>query len=183
LFVIEYAQAFTLFDRDEDGFINSKELSILIRSLEHNPSDNEIQHLIDQFVDTGLFSRLNLHLKIHCFLLGNNLIDCNQFLMIMSILEKTRDSDVRKELREIFNAIDTDNNGLIDSEELRTAMRIFTIAHDDMKLTKEEVDEMIAEIDGDKDGRLTFEGNRINYFDDIIIIDSLYLEFASIFAG
>jgi Ca2+-binding EF-hand superfamily protein len=52
-----------------------------------------------------------------------------------------------------------------------------------MKLTKEEVDEMIAEIDGDKDGRLTFEGNRINYFDDIIIIDSLYLEFASIFAG
>jgi Ca2+-binding EF-hand superfamily protein len=82
------------------------------------------------------------------------------------MLEKARDSDTRKELREIFSAIDTDNNGLIDSEELRAAMRLFTTAHDDMKLTKEEVDEMIAEIDGDKDGRLTFEGNRIDYFDD-----------------
>lgn len=58
--VIEYAQAFTLFDRDEDGLINPKELSILIRSLEHNPSDNEIQQLIDQIADTGLFSRSSL---------------------------------------------------------------------------------------------------------------------------
>ena len=83
----------------------------------------------------------------------------------MSTLEKARDSDTRKELQEIFSTIDKDNNGLIDSEELRAAMRIFSTAHEDLKLTKEEVDEMIAEIDGDKDGRLTFEGNRTDYFD------------------
>ncbi len=53
LIVIEYAQAFTLFDRDEDGLINPKELSILIRSLESNPTDNEIQQLIDNIVDEG----------------------------------------------------------------------------------------------------------------------------------
>lgn len=99
------------------------------------------------------------------------------------MLEKTGDSDDKKELREIFSAIDADNNGLIDSEELRAAMRLFTTGHDDMKLTREEVDEMIAEIDGDKDGRLTFEGNRIDYSNHDIIVDSLYLEFASIFAG
>jgi calmodulin len=52
---IEYRQAFTLFDRDEDGLINAKELSLLIRSLERNPSDNEIQYLIDHIVAEGLF--------------------------------------------------------------------------------------------------------------------------------
>jgi len=53
---IEYTQVFTLFDRDEDGLINSKELSILIRSLECNPTDNEIQQLIINIVDEGLFT-------------------------------------------------------------------------------------------------------------------------------
>jgi Ca2+-binding EF-hand superfamily protein len=50
---LEYSEAFRLFDRDEDSFINAKELSLLIRSLERNPSDNEIQQLIDQIVDKG----------------------------------------------------------------------------------------------------------------------------------
>ncbi len=53
---IEYSQVFTLFDRDEDGLINSKELSILIRSLERNPTDNEIQQLIINILDEGLFT-------------------------------------------------------------------------------------------------------------------------------
>ena len=116
------------------------------------------------------------------FLLGNNLIDCSQFLSIMSILEKTREIDERRVLREIFCAIDTDNNGLIDSEELRAAMRAFTTASDDVKLTKEEADQMIAEVDGDNDGRLTFEGNEILTI-SMIIIATLDLEFASIFIG
>jgi hypothetical protein len=85
----------------------------------------------------------------------------------MSILKKTRDSDDKKDLREIFSTIDTDNNGLIDSEELRAAMRLLTLGSDDMKLTKEESDEMIAEVDGDKDGRLTFDGNQIYCFNNI----------------
>ncbi len=56
-FFIEYTQAFTLFDRDEDGLINPKELSLLIRSLECNPTDHEIQQLIDQIVAEGLFRK------------------------------------------------------------------------------------------------------------------------------
>lgn len=100
---------------------------------------------------------------------------------MMSILQKSRNSDARKELRDIFSAIDTDSNGLIDSEELRVAMRLLMFGNEDMRLTKEEIDEMIAEVDGDKDGRLTFDGNLIDYFNNIL--SSLLLEFASIFAG
>jgi Ca2+-binding EF-hand superfamily protein len=95
---------------------------------------------------------------------GSNLIGCNHFLIMMSILEKNQPTDSKKELREIFSAIDTDSNGLIDSNKLQVAMRILTHGNDDMKLTKEEIDEMIAEFDGDKDGRLTFDGNKFGLF-------------------
>ncbi|CAF0714227.1 unnamed protein product [Adineta steineri] len=77
----------------------------------------------------------------------------------MSILKKTLYIDERKQLREIFNSFDTDGNGLIDSEDLRLAMRVLTNGNDDMKLTKEEINEMIALVDIDKDGRLSFDGN------------------------
>ncbi len=55
MIIIEYIQAFILFDRDEDGLINPKELSLLIRSLECNPTDQEIQQLVDQIVEEGWF--------------------------------------------------------------------------------------------------------------------------------
>ena len=44
-----------MFDRDNDGFISQKELSLLIRSLERNPTDNEIQHLIENLVNKGSY--------------------------------------------------------------------------------------------------------------------------------
>jgi Ca2+-binding EF-hand superfamily protein len=50
---VEYTQAFILFDRDEDGLITSKDLSLLIRSLEQNPTDNQIQQLVDNIIDAG----------------------------------------------------------------------------------------------------------------------------------
>lgn len=76
----------------------------------------------------------------------------------MSILQRSQILNARKELRDIFNSIDTGANGYIDGEELRVAMRLLFPGNDDMKLSKEEIDEMIAEFDGDKDGRLTFDG-------------------------
>ena len=82
----------------------------------------------------------------------------------MSILEKSRDSNERKEIRQIFDSIDTDGNGLIDGEELRIAMRSFSSTNDEMKLTKEEINEMIIELDQDGDRRLTFEGNQSDSF-------------------
>jgi Ca2+-binding EF-hand superfamily protein len=78
---------------------------------------------------------------------------------MMSILQRNQMLNARKELRDIFNSIDTDSNGYIDAEELRVAMRLLFNGNDDMKLSKEELDEMIAEFDVDKDGRLTFDGN------------------------
>ena len=68
----EYTEAFRLFDRDEDNFINAKELSLLIRSLERNPSDNEIQQMIDQIVDKGSVSRSTDSVAAHLLSLSSS---------------------------------------------------------------------------------------------------------------
>lgn len=77
---------------------------------------------------------------------------------MMSVLQHNQPIAIRKELRDIFQSIDTDGNGFIDVEKLRVAMRILFSGNDDMKLSKEELEEMIREYDRDKDGRLSFEG-------------------------
>ena len=79
---------------------------------------------------------------------------------MMSVLEHNQTRAARKELRDIFQSIDTDGTGFIDVEKLRVAMRILFAGNDEMKLSKEELEEMIAEYDRDKDGRLSIDGKR-----------------------
>ncbi|CAF0781018.1 unnamed protein product [Didymodactylos carnosus] len=46
-----YREAFALFDKDSDGLITTKELSMFMRSLDQNPTEAELQDLI-HIVDT-----------------------------------------------------------------------------------------------------------------------------------
>ena len=47
----EFVEAFNLFDRDGDGSISVKELGTVLRSLGQNPTEAEIQAMIEE-VDT-----------------------------------------------------------------------------------------------------------------------------------
>ena len=44
----EYKEAFSLFDKNGDGYISSKELGIVMRSLGQNPSEAELQDMINE---------------------------------------------------------------------------------------------------------------------------------------
>ena len=50
-FVIEFKEAFSLFDKDGDGTITTKELGTVMRSLGQNPTEAELQvsagHMLD----------------------------------------------------------------------------------------------------------------------------------------
>lgn len=59
-------------------------------------------------------------------------------------------------LREAFKMFDRDGNGYIDADELRLCMMNLG-----EKLTLEEVEEMIREVDVDFDGRMNYEGKDI----------------------
>ncbi|RZS15944.1 hypothetical protein BHM03_00047870 [Ensete ventricosum] len=151
--ISEFKEAFSLFDKDGDGQTFSiplfspfffffffffllfvrPELGTVMRSLGQNPTEAELQDMINE-VDAD----------------GNGTIDFPEFLNLMA--RKMKDTDSEEELKEAFRVFDKDQNGFISAAELRHVMTNLG-----EKLTDEEVDEMIREADVDGDGQINYE--------------------------
>ncbi|WZZ90535.1 hypothetical protein YC2023_119114 [Brassica napus] len=150
--ISEFKEAFSLFDKDGDGMlspqifvpfivrlgvvsgcITTKELGTVMRSLGQNPTEAELQDMINE-VDAD----------------GNGTIDFPEFLNLMA--RKMKDTDSEEELKEAFRVFDKDQNGFISAAELRHVMTNLG-----EKLTDEEVDEMIREADVDGDGQINYD--------------------------
>nr|8B6Q_A Chain A, Haloalkane dehalogenase,Calmodulin-1,Haloalkane dehalogenase,Calmodulin-1,M13 peptide [synthetic construct] len=131
--IAEFKEAFSLFDKDGDGTITTKELGTVMRSLGQNPTEAELQDMINE-VDAD----------------GDGTIDFPEFLTMMA--RKMKDTDSEEEIREAFRVFDKDGNGYISAAELRHVMTNLG-----EKLTDEEVDEMIREADIDGDGQVNYE--------------------------
>ncbi|KAK6153884.1 hypothetical protein DH2020_013523 [Rehmannia glutinosa] len=97
--IAEFKEAFSLFDKDGDGCITSKELGTVMRSLGQNPTEAELQDMINE-VDAD----------------QNGTIDFPEFLNLMA--RKMKDTDSEEELREAFKVFDKDQNGFISAAEL-----------------------------------------------------------------
>ncbi|KAF2675383.1 calmodulin [Microthyrium microscopicum] len=141
--VSEFKEAFSLFDKDGDGQITTKELGTVMRSLGQNPSESELQDMINEVdadnngtIDFPEPGKLTTSVPL-------------EFLTMMA--RKMKDTDSEEEIREAFKVFDRDNNGFISAAELRHVMT--SIGE---KLTDEEVDEMIREADQDGDGRIDY---------------------------
>ncbi|TKW17341.1 hypothetical protein SEVIR_5G359900v4 [Setaria viridis] len=131
--IAEFKEAFSLFDKDGDGCITTKELGAVMRSLGQNPTEAELQDMITE-VDSD----------------GNGTVDFPEFLGLMA--RKMRDSDSEEELREAFRVFDKDQNGFISAAELRHVM-----ANLGERLADAEVDEMVREADVDGDGSINYD--------------------------
>ncbi|CAM8916665.1 unnamed protein product [Rhodiola kirilowii] len=130
--VSEFQEAFTLFDKDNDGRITAKELATVMRSLGQNPTELQLQDMINE-VDAD----------------KNGTIDLHEFLNLMA--SKMKDFDSGEQLKEAFKVFDKDQNGFISAAELRHVM-----ANLGQKLSKEDVDEMIREADADGNGHIDY---------------------------
>lgn len=53
IFTSEFKEAFSLFDKDGDGTITSKELGTVMRSLGQNPTEAELQDMINEVDSDG----------------------------------------------------------------------------------------------------------------------------------
>jgi calmodulin len=161
--IAEFKEAFSLFDKDGDGTITTKELGTVMRSLGQNPTEAELQDMINE-VDAD----------------GNGTIDFPEFLTMVGVglclgvwqgspvvlclshartytrnyqmARKMKDTDSEEEIKEAFKVFDKDGNGFISAAELRHVMTNLG-----EKLTDEEVDEMIREADVDGDGQINYE--------------------------
>uniref|UniRef100_A0A803Q191 EF-hand domain-containing protein n=1 Tax=Cannabis sativa TaxID=3483 RepID=A0A803Q191_CANSA len=106
--IVEFKEAFCLFDKDGDGefsaissiigCITVEELATVIRSLDQNPTEEELQDMINE-VDVD----------------GNGTIEFAEFLNLMA--NKMKETDAEEELREAFKVFDKDQNGYISANE------------------------------------------------------------------
>ena len=125
----EYKDAFSLFDKNGDDTIPAKQLGTVLRALGHNPTDAEVQDMIQQ---------------------DDDIINFNRFKQIMA--NKMKDDDNEDELREAFRAFDRDGQGLISAVELKHVMTSLG-----EKLKDEEVDELFSEAGIESDGEINYE--------------------------
>ena len=87
-FILEMKEAFQLYDKSGDGFLNSKELGELMRSLGRNPTEEEIFNLMAE-VDVD----------------HNGKLDFSEFTVLMNekLTEDPIELQIKHALRVQFN--------------------------------------------------------------------------------
>ncbi|KAK3305871.1 uncharacterized protein B0T15DRAFT_213250 [Chaetomium strumarium] len=126
----QYKQVFEIFDKDGTGDITADELGNVMKELGLNPSEEELQDLINE-VDTN----------------KDGVISFDEFLALMS--QTVKEVDTEQELLNAFTVFDKDGSGTISSDELRHVLKQLG-----ENLTDEEVDEMIKLADRNGDGHI-----------------------------
>ncbi|KAF1896316.1 hypothetical protein Lal_00018599 [Lupinus albus] len=145
--ILEIKEAFGLFDKDGDGCITVEELATVIRSLDQNPTEEELQDMINE-VDAD----------------GNGTIEFVEFLNLMA--KKMKETDAEEDLKEAFKVFDKDQNGYISASEVLIGEWLYPYAFRTLrhvminlgeKLTDDEVEQMIKEADLDGDGEVNYD--------------------------
>lgn len=131
--IAEFKEAFSLFDKDSDGKITTKELGTVMRSLGQNPSESELTDMINE-VDVN----------------SDDSIDFPEFLTMMA--RKMKDTDSEAEIAEAFKVFDRNGDGKISAAELR---HVLTSIGE--KLSDADVDQMIKEADTNNDGEIDIQ--------------------------
>eukprot|EP01055_Gregarina_sp_Pseudo9_P001945 Gregarina_sp_Pseudo_9__1944@NODE_2339_length_1034_cov_131_304523_g2154_i0_p2_GENE_NODE_2339_length_1034_cov_131_304523_g2154_i0NODE_2339_length_1034_cov_131_304523_g2154_i0_p2_ORF_typecomplete_len143_score20_68EFhand_7/PF13499_6/7_3e09EFhand_7/PF13499_6/9_2e20EFhand_8/PF13833_6/0_011EFhand_8/PF13833_6/2_3EFhand_8/PF13833_6/0_59EFhand_8/PF13833_6/1_3e17EFhand_11/PF08976_11/0_016EFhand_11/PF08976_11/5_7e16EFhand_6/PF13405_6/4_4e06EFhand_6/PF13405_6/76EFhand_6/PF13405_6/2_2e05EFhand_6/PF13405_6/0_0 len=123
-------EVFALFDRDGDGFIPTKDIVTVIRATGTNPTEKELEQMLAGKEGSN-FSYKDFE----------NLV-----------LPRLAGKDVISELTQAFKPFDRQNTGHISSAELRSVMTSLG-----EKLSKEEIDKMISEIDPNNSGKISYD--------------------------
>ena len=135
-------EAFTVYDKNHDGTITTKverkiyqlkknvffllkELSTVMRSLGQNPTDAEVQDIINE-VDVD----------------GSGSMEFPEFCIMM--VKKMAETDTENEVQEAYRVFDKDKDGFITRQELRM---IFAALPE--RLMPEQIEEMLDAADDD----------------------------------
>lgn len=124
----EIKEAFDLFDTDQSGFIDGKELKVAMRALGFEPRKEEVQKMIAE-VDID----------------GSGQIHYEDFVKLMTV--KIMNRDPQEEILKAFRLFASDNPNGITFKDLKRVSRELG-----EKMSDEELQEMIDEADRNGDG-------------------------------
>lgn len=134
----ELREAFRLFDKDGDGSISTEELGTVMRNLGQFPSMDELNQMLKE-IDID----------------GDGTFSFEEFVQVMANvggISEGGDENEEEELREAFKLFDKNKRGYITPSDLRAVLQCMG-----EELSEEEIDDMIAEVDIDGDGKIDFE--------------------------
>ncbi|XP_066398045.1 probable calcium-binding protein CML13 [Miscanthus floridulus] len=129
----EIKEAFDLFDTDNSGTIDAKELNVAMRALGFEITEEQIRQMIAD-VDKD----------------GSGAIDYEEFEHMMTAKIGERDS--KEELSKAFRIIDQDGNGKISNIDIQRIAKELGV-----NLTLDEIQDMVQEADRNGDGEIDFE--------------------------
>merc|ERR1712141_779686 len=128
---------FTLFDVKKQDFLSADDLDDILRAMGFRPSKEELKEILEEIDEDGSGE---IEFEEFCQL-------CAKFL-----IEEPDDETMKAELKEAFRVYDKEANGFITTDTLREI-----ISELDTRLTKEDLDGIIEEIDEDGSGTMDFD--------------------------
>uniref|UniRef100_T1IUH6 EF-hand domain-containing protein n=1 Tax=Strigamia maritima TaxID=126957 RepID=T1IUH6_STRMM len=129
-------KAFDMFDKEKKGVIHTSMVAMILRSMGQTFEERDLKDLIDE-IDSD----------------GSGELEFDEFQQLAARFVVEEDSEaMQEELRGAFRMYDKEGNGYINVSDLREILRAL-----DDKLTEDELDEMITEIDTDGSGTVDFD--------------------------
>ncbi|CEI99784.1 Putative EF-hand protein [Rhizopus microsporus] len=143
----EWKEAFSLYDKKGNSTVSSSNLGDLLRGLGQNPTQAEVRELIKE---TAKSKNIPENQEFD--------IDFGTFLSILTRPDGFKPAGSSQEFIQGFQVFDKEGDGYISAGELR-----YVLTNLGEKLTDEEVNELLKEVEVGKDGR-------INYVDFVTVV-------------
>jgi len=128
---------FNMFDTKNQGFLSAVDLDDILRGMGFRPSKEELADILEEIDEDG-----------------SGEIEFGEFCQLCAkfLVEEPDEDTMKAELKEAFRIYDKKADGFITTGQLREI-----IAELDARLTKEDLDGIIEEIDEDGSGTMDFD--------------------------
>merc|ERR1711893_194178 len=128
---------FNMFDVKQQEFLSAEDLDDILRAMGFRPSKEELKEILEEIDEDG-----------------SGEIEFNEFCQLCAkfLVEEPDEDTLRNELKEAFRIYDKDGSGAITTDQLREI-----IGELDPRLTSEDLDGIIEEIDEDGSGTMDFD--------------------------
>nr|ACO14751.1 Troponin C, isoform 1 [Caligus clemensi] len=128
---------FNMFDVKDQAFLSADDLDDILRGMGFRPSKEELKEILEEIDEDGSGE---IEFEEFCQL-------CAKFL-----IEEPDEETMKAELKEAFRVYDKEANGFITTDQLREI-----ISELDQRLTSDDLDGIIEEIDEDGSGTMDFD--------------------------
>ena len=128
-----FKETFMMFDKDGDGTVSTKELGAVMRSLGNNPTEEELEEMIEDSDRDGSGS-----------------VDFQEFVELM--IKREAEKETPEDLKQAFRVFDKDGNGFVSTSEIK-----YVLSRIGVNFSDDELLEMVQEADIDGDQHVSFE--------------------------